>query len=199
MNVRTWDILLIGGASGVGKSSVSYRLAQHFGVALLEIDDFHLILEHMTTPQQYPALHFWGTHPDPASLPPEQLANKAVEISLELQPALEIVIANHLESNRPAVLDGDFMLPALAVQQAYGAYENNGRVKAIFIDEQDEDQIVRNYGLREPEAGAQTKRARVSKLHNDWLKREASQLNVPVIAARPWDTLFERILAALAP
>ena len=100
MSVRTWDILLIGGASGVGKSSVSYRLAQHFGVALIEVDDFHLILEQMTTPPQYPALHFWRTHPDPAALPPEQLANKAVEISLELQPALEIVIANHLESQR---------------------------------------------------------------------------------------------------
>lgn len=35
-----WQVLLLGGASGVGKSSVSYRLAQHYGVGLTEVDDF---------------------------------------------------------------------------------------------------------------------------------------------------------------
>lgn len=27
---RPWDVLLIGGASGVGKTQISYRLAHHF-------------------------------------------------------------------------------------------------------------------------------------------------------------------------
>ena len=56
---RTWHVLLVGGASGVGKTSVSYRLAQHFGAGLTDTDDFRDVLERMTTPEQQPALHFW--------------------------------------------------------------------------------------------------------------------------------------------
>lgn len=49
---RPWQVLLLGGASGVGKTSVSYRLAQHYGVGLTEVDDFQVVLEGMTTPDQ---------------------------------------------------------------------------------------------------------------------------------------------------
>jgi uridine kinase len=44
-------VLLIGGASGSGKTSVSYRLAHHFNVGITEVDDFQVILERMTTPE----------------------------------------------------------------------------------------------------------------------------------------------------
>ena len=37
---RSWQALLLRGASGVGKTSVSYRLARHYGVGLTEVDDF---------------------------------------------------------------------------------------------------------------------------------------------------------------
>ena len=62
--LRDWTILLVGGASGVGKSSVSYRLAHHYGVSITEVDDFQVILEGMTTPDQYPVLHFFRTRPN---------------------------------------------------------------------------------------------------------------------------------------
>ena len=59
---RSWQVLLIGGASGSGKTSVSYRLAHHFNVGITEVDDFQVILERMTTPAQQPELH-WGPRP----------------------------------------------------------------------------------------------------------------------------------------
>lgn len=37
-NRASWDVLLIGGASGAGRSSLSYPLARHFGVTVTEID-----------------------------------------------------------------------------------------------------------------------------------------------------------------
>ena len=46
-------------------SCQSYRLAQHFGIGITEVDDFQVLLERMTTPEQQPALHFWRTHPAP--------------------------------------------------------------------------------------------------------------------------------------
>ncbi|MFN8531332.1 MAG: hypothetical protein U0670_22235 [Anaerolineae bacterium] len=194
---RDWDVLLIGGASGVGKTSISYRIARHFGVGITEVDDFQVLLEVMTTPEQQPALHYWATHPEAIHAPPETIFERLMEICHVMTPALNAVIANHLESQTPVVLEGDFILPALAAQAMFRDQPNQGRVKAVFIEEADEAQIVRNYLSREPNAGEQSGRAHVSKRYNDWLRGEATRLKLPVVAARPWGTLFERVLEAL--
>ncbi len=64
---RTWTILMIGGASGVGKSTLIRQLANHFQLPLTEVDSFQVILERMTTLEQQPALHYWRTHPEAMS------------------------------------------------------------------------------------------------------------------------------------
>jgi 2-phosphoglycerate kinase len=194
---RTWDVLLIGGASGTGKTSISYRIAQHFGVGITEVDDFHELLLRMTTPEQQPALHFWNTHPEAVHLPAEKIVEQGWDVRAALHPGLEAVIANHLESRVPIILEGDFIQPALAAQTTYGDEPNNGRVKGVFLIEPDEAQLTRNFLLREPEEGDQSGRARVSWLQNQWYMREASRLGVPTVLARPWEDVFERVLKTI--
>lgn len=194
---RKWQVLLLGGASGVGKTSVSYRLARHFGVGLTEVDDFQVILEKLTTPEQLPLLHFWRTHQAEYNRMAETARlDHFIRVCREIfGPALEAVIANHLETSTPVVLEGDFILPALATLPQYEAITANGQVKALFIYEEDETQIVRNFGLRE---GTEQKgRARSSWLFSEWLRQECARLNVPAIPARPWNSVFERALAAI--
>lgn len=41
---RSWQVLLLGGPSGVGKTSVSYRLAHHFRIGIWH-DLFERILK----------------------------------------------------------------------------------------------------------------------------------------------------------
>ena len=196
---RSWEVLLIGGASGSGKTSVSYRLAQHFGVGITEVDDFQVVLEHMTTPEQQPVLHYWNTHPEAIHLPPEKIVELLIAVSEVLSRALEAVVANHLESQAPIVLEGDFILPALAVLPTYLDEPNMGRVAAVFLIEPDEAQLRLNYLQREPEHGEQTHRARVSWLYGQWLQQQAEQIGLITVNARPWDTVFERIVTALEP
>jgi hypothetical protein len=95
------------------------------------------------------------------------------------------------------LLEGDFIHPALAAQNSFLGQPNGGRVRAVFLDEPDEAQLVANFARREPEHGPQLLRARVSALYNAWVRREAGMLGLPVVAARPWDTVFERVLAAI--
>ncbi|MBN9388776.1 MAG: hypothetical protein J0I20_12040 [Chloroflexi bacterium] len=194
---RNWQVLLLGGASGVGKTSVSYRLARHFGAGLTEVDDFQVILEKLTTPEQLPLLHFWRTHPAEYNRMTETARlDHFIRVCQEIfGPALEAVIANHLETSTPVVLEGDFILPALATLPQYEEITANGQVKALFICEEDETQIVRNFGLRE--GTEQKDRARSSWLFSEWLQQECARLNVPVVPARPWDSVFERALAAI--
>lgn len=194
---RTWDVLLIGGASGVGKTSVSYRIAQHYGVGITEVDDFQVILERMTTPEQQPVLHYWRTHYAEAQrMSEDQQLAFMLQYSQVMATALELVIGNHLASNAPIVLEGDFILPSLAVQSAYDTIHAAGRVRAIFVYEADEAQIGHNYRVRESQE--QPRRARASWRHSEWLRQEAERLGIPTIAARPWNTVFQRIIATLA-
>jgi 2-phosphoglycerate kinase len=194
---RRWQVLLLGGPSGAGKTAVSYRLARHFGVALTEVDDFQVMLERMTTPEQQPALHFWREHPAFDQLSANEIMEQGLRVGEAMAPGLDAVIANHLETEMPVVLEGDFIQPALAVQESYGGIANGGRVRGIFLFEPDEEQLVANFLAREPASGAQRKRARVSWLFGQWLKDEGERCGVPVLPARPWDTVFGRIIAVL--
>jgi len=192
---RPWDILLLGGASGVGKTSISYRLAARFGVGITEVDDFQIILQRMTTPEQQPALHFFPNDPEAFFALDEagKLAH-AIEVVTAMAEPLEYIIANHLTSNAPVVLEGDFILPALAVKPEYDGVPAGGRVRALFLIE-DEDQLNRNFLAREGER--QPVRARASWRYSEWLRSEAERLGVPAVPARPWETVLERCLSVL--
>jgi hypothetical protein len=107
---------------------------------------------------------------------------------------LTSVIANHLDGGSPIVLEGDFLLPDLATQTSYDGISAAGKVRALFLYEE-EDQIARNYLAREGEP--QPGRARASWRHSEWLRQEANRLGVPTLAARPWETVFARALALL--
>jgi 2-phosphoglycerate kinase len=194
---RSWEVLLLGGASATGKTSVSYRLARYFEVALTEVDDFQVMLEHMTTPDQQPALHYWRTHPEAAELPAEQIVELQIAVGEAMLPALAVVVANHLESLTPVVLEGDFILPALLAHPILAELAPVGAVRAVFLSEPDEAQLVANYLQREPQDGPQHGRARVSWLYNQWLEQQARLYGAVVIPARPWDSVLERIVAAL--
>lgn len=195
---RTWEVLLIGGASGVGKTTVSYRLARHFGVGITEVDDFVQIMKAMTTPEQQPVLHYWDTNPEARQLSPQEIVDLTVAVGEVMQPGLEAVIANHLLNSAPVVLDGDYILPSLAAKPSFADLPNVGQVRAVFLHEPDEEQITTNFRLREPKEGDQSFRAHVSRLYSDRLRLMAEELGINVVPARPWASLFERILATLA-
>lgn len=112
-----------------------------------------------------------------------------------MSTVLDFVIANHIKSRAALVLEGDSILPALAVQPSYDGNAADGQVRAVFIYEDDEQQIAQNYLVREGEE--QAGRARLSWCYSEWLRREAERLGIPTVAARPWDTVLNRVIAAL--
>ncbi len=190
-------MLLLGGASGVGKTQVSYRLASHFEVGLTEVDDFQVILERMTTPEQYPPLHYWGS-PEQRSQPldDDAMLEHTLAYGAVMTQALEPVIANHLESRAPLVLEGDFILPALAAQSSHDDIPTAGQVRGLFIYEPDEAQIASNFLTREGEE--QSHCARLCWRYSEWLREECVRLGISAIPARPWESVLERAIAVVA-
>jgi 2-phosphoglycerate kinase len=195
---RSWDVLLIGGASGVGKTSVSYRLARHFDVGITELDDLHITIEALTTPEQQPALHYWRTHPEAASLPAQGILDLHLAVCRALAPAVEAVAANHVESRAPIVLEGDYLLPETVARWRETRSPLFERVKAVWLIEPDKDQITRNYAEREPDAGDQSGRAQVSWLFSAWLNEECRRHGLLALPARPWEVSIERIKGAIS-
>jgi 2-phosphoglycerate kinase len=184
-----WIVTLVCGASAAGKSRVARPLAARYGVPLAEADDIVTALQAITTPEQQPALHFWDTYPQFRSWAPEQIAARHFEVAGALRPAYAAVIADHVEFAAPVVVEGDYLLPELAA-------EAGTAVRAVVLDEQDEDQIAANYLRREPGAQQQD-RARVSALVSAELARRARRRGVPVVPARPWSDGLDRVDKAL--
>lgn len=194
---RSWQVLLLGDPSGAGKTSVSYRLAHHFGIGITEVDDFQVILERMTTPTEQPVLHYWHTHPEAANQSAEEMVKQLMAVGQVMALALDAVITNHIDSRVPIVLEGDFILPMLATSPSSSKSSADSQVRVLFLYEESEEQLRRNFLQREPEQGIQEKRAKVSWLYGQWLKEEAERVGAIALPARPWDDLFERILTAI--
>jgi 2-phosphoglycerate kinase len=192
-----WTVLLIGGPSGTGKTRLSYPLARHFGVPIVEVDDIVEALQAMTTPDQQPALHHWASHPEAAELPPEGILKLHLAVVEALEPGLAAVVANHLETDTPVIIEGDYLSPRFAARETFNGVAANGRVASVFLHEPNEDRLVANFAGREPADGEQRGRARVSVLFGEWLAGQAAQPGIPIIQPRPWTSLVRRVLASL--
>ncbi len=169
----------------MGKTGVGRALARRYDVPVVEVDDIVEALLAVTLPEHLPEVHFWRTHPEAARRTPESVVERQIAIAEALAPAIEAVVANHVGTDTPVILEGDYVLPGPATPK--------GPVRAVFLHEDDEGQVTANYLRREPEAGPQRHRARVSVLYGRWLAAQARAADVPVIAPRPWEDLAGRV------
>lgn len=172
----------------MGKTGVSRELARRYDVPVVEVDDIVEALLAVTLPEHLPEVHYWRTHPEAAGRSPESVVERQIAIARALAPAVDAVVANHLGTDTPVILEGDYVLP--------GSVTPGGPVRGVFLHEDDETQVTANYLLREPEAGPQRHRARVSVLYGRWLAGRARAAGVPVVAPRPWPHLAGRVAEA---
>lgn len=186
---RHWDILMIGGASGSGKTSISRPLSLHYGVDFVRVDDFQVLLDVMTAPETHPAIHYWRTHPNWQAEGVDAAVGQLIDVGQVLIPGLTAVINDHLEENIPMVLEGDFILPELA------ASFKDKRVKSVFMYEPSKDQILQNYLARE--GTIQQYRTDVSHSYGNWLADSCSTHGITVVEPRPWSSLLDRVISAL--
>jgi 2-phosphoglycerate kinase len=176
---------------------MSEPLARRLGVNLIEVDDIQIALEVATGPTQMPLLHFWRTHFDEyRSWTDERRVEHHIRVCRDVfAPVMRAVIGDHLTTGRRVVYEGDFLLPEMATMAVYGDEPNDGRVRGLFVSEPDEAQIAANYRARE--GGAEPERSRVSALLDAFIRAECHRRGVPIVDARPWDTVVERALFAV--
>ena len=113
-----WLVLLIGGSSGVGKTTVAEQVAVRFGVPWLMVDDLRLALQRsrVTLPERTEALYFFEETPNVRRLPPERRRDASIAVGEVMSPAVEVVVENHVDQTIPIVIEGDGILPSLLVR-----------------------------------------------------------------------------------
>lgn len=189
-NDRNWTVLFIGGASGMGKSSIAYEIARFYGVNVLEVDDVHLSIETVTTKESFPAIHYWNTGVNWKDIGVDDNVKWLIDVSKEMIPVLKALVNRHIEDDVPIIIEGDFIYPEFT--QSF----QNPKVKSIFVNETDINQIVENYLSREG-GDLQHYRAEISIAYGKWIEDTCKQNGIRVVESRPWDTALTRALKSL--
>ena len=107
-------VILIGGCSGAGKTTLGRALAARWDYASLAIDDLGIAVKAVTSPETHPGLHVMNkpnylhyfTHS-----PVEKLIADADLQHQAIWPAVESTIRNHASWGMPIVIDGWHMRP----------------------------------------------------------------------------------------
>jgi 2-phosphoglycerate kinase len=202
---RDWDVLLIGGVSGAGKTTAAVELARQLAIPWLGVDDLRLAFQcsRVTLPAKTDSLYFFLDTPGVWSYPPERLRDELIAVAGVMTPAIEVVIENHLHNAGPLIIEGDGVHPALVERELPRQRIASGRLRAVFVHEPDESMLLGNFLARaravEGRSEAELRREACAKaLFSEWIAREAARCGLPVIASQPFGSLAQRILAAAA-
>ncbi len=182
-----WHVLLLGGASGIGKSMVAARLGRRLGVPWLQVDDLRLALERSGFPV-----------PDSALVPTFSEPGGLITVAELLAPAIEAVIENHVDQRNPTIIEGDGLLPSIWDRPSVQERAAGGRVRALFLFEPEPSMMHKNMQARQVGHTSEA-HARKNWLYSEWLWIEAERRHLPILAVRPWETLEQRILDIAGP
>ena len=206
MNTNDWRVLLIGGNSGAGKTYLAKALVRQLGVPFLMADDVRIALQQVTTPKQQPDLHvFLGYQPDQWKQP-ESIVKDWLRVGNAMVRPLREIMAHHIiVDGSGKMIEGDSILPSLVSQSTFSeisgfeSIDIKQKVQAVFLIEDDEDEILNNLqkrdrGISSASREAQEAFTRASKLFGQWLNQEAQTHQIPVLTTRPKETILERLL-----
>jgi 2-phosphoglycerate kinase len=189
------DLVFVGGAPGVGKTSVARPLASRLDMDLTHVDDFYMVLERMTDPERYPPIHGWRLYPERVlALDDAGMIEHTRSVSEIVADAMLPVIADRLESGVGSVFEGDFVQPAFAASRTFDGIASGGRVRSVFLHDT-LDGFAANIAAREGEE--QPRRAEISWSYSEWLRAECEKYGLPAIPSRPWETAVDRALAVV--
>jgi 2-phosphoglycerate kinase len=193
----TWKVLLIGGSSGVGKTVVARELANYLSLSLLLLDDVRLALQQATSNETYPELHVFLNYETEQWRNSESIYADWITVGQAMVKPLNAIISHHIivPDVGAIIIEGDGILPIVR-----NSLLEPKDVCMVFIVEQNEKQLLHNLqsrgrGFNDWDKMEQEGFAHASWLYGQWLAQEANKLELPVIHARPPQTILERLLS----
>jgi 2-phosphoglycerate kinase len=109
-------VLLLGGPSGIGKTTIAAQVARRLDWSWLMVDDLRLAL-----------VRSGGPVPDSNLIDAIDAPGGLVSVGEAMAPAIEVVIENHVDQRHPVVIEGDGILPSLFERTSVRARPTSSR------------------------------------------------------------------------
>jgi 2-phosphoglycerate kinase len=199
-----WTVLVLFGASGVGKSTAAAAVTRRHGATWMQVDDLRLALQYSnaTLPEHNDELYYFIRAPDFAFQPPDEVLGGFIGTARAMVPAVRVVIGNHVATNDPMVIEGDGIMPSLISEPEIAPMVQQGivrlcGVRAGSVDDLLESMLARGRGMHHVDPVRARRHAEVNTAFDRWLAAEAERFTVPTVASRPFASLAERIESAI--
>jgi len=193
----TKRLILLGGAAGAGKSTTARALARELDAGWLQLDTIWVAL-HGVFPPDSPESQLLRVDERVRDRqdPVEAIVEHHIETSRFVCRALPGALEFELQSHETLVADGSWILPGFvaglsmpgATVSAMLIHEPDIHEVRIAMDSRKETKMVAPWDARSVE---------VSWRYGNWLASEATKHRLPVVLARPRETLLERARAIL--
>jgi len=156
------------------KQSSRGASADGSGLSVLHVDDLHLAFQHsraiLPDSADSAALYmFWDT-PDVWTRPVEEVRDGLIAVGHAMTPALEVVIANHIDQDDmgPLVIEGDQILPSLFARDVVRCRATTDRVRGVFLVEPDEGALLASIEARGRVVAGQSAAGRKNEARAKW-------------------------------
>ena len=179
-----FDVVLIGGAPGSGKSTLGRALAAELGHGSLSGDDLAIATRSVTTPEDHPELHLSGSAGHVTyftNSPPEKLIQDAQDLEHAMWPVLDRVASAHLQTRDGVVIDWWLLRPeavsAMTCDRVTSLWlhidpdllwERERRNTSFLGDSPDPERMLDNFMAR-------------SIWRNDLIEEQATRLELPLL------------------
>lgn len=196
-----WTVLLIGGAGAVGKTTAAKRISIVSGATLLQADDVWMALQGVVERDQLPGLRSFSDR-EIWRRPTREVVEAMRQTAEIVSRGLENVVGHHLAVADKIVVEGVWITPEFAARRSYAGSIAGERRRAVFVLEDDADEVRASMTARGRSVGHWTDEewsamAKLQASYSRWLRGEAKERSLPTVSARPVGHLAERILAVL--
>lgn len=198
------NVFLIGGAPGVGKTTLGCALAAKLRIASVTIDDLLTVAQTVTTPETHPGLHVMRKVPHLeyfTNSSVDQLKADANVLHEASWPLVRSVILKHAEwAPSPIVIDGWHLRPGMVAElNLHNVWSGWIVITPSVLVQREKNNIKWLQGSSNPERMLENFLAR-SLWYNDLIKEQASKLQMnilPQAGDASVDDLCEMILETI--
>lgn len=200
-------IVLIGGAPGVGKSTIAAELGYRLGIPrMVSTDAVRQALRSLISPELSPLLHessytAWRAE----LLPPERVDAQPEPVRVirgfraqiqQLATAVTAIIERSLHENMALVMEGIHLVPGLSPRSQF----EGALVVELMLMVEDEDSHRNHFGLRERQTNDRREQDiyldhfREIRILQEYLLDRAVTERVPVVDATDFDHAIEKAM-----
>jgi len=185
MNVKNVNVFLIGGAPGVGKTTLGRTLAAKLGSASVSIDDLMTVAQTVTTPETHPGLHIMNKMPHVEYFTNSSVEQLQADANMQHEsawPFIKSLILKHATWDpSPIVIDGWHLRPGkVAELNLPNIWSGWIVISPSVLVERERKNPQWFQGSSSPERMLENFQAR-SLWYNDLIKEEASQLQMNIL------------------